>query len=91
MNKNEAKDLIRDLINKIYNEPNLTCEILDEVEVDLKEIFDLVGETSFSRELNLFIKSARGYDDLASRSHFKFLILSNLEKRYQRICRLEEK
>ncbi len=90
MKQNEVKALIRDLINKIYNSSDISNEILDETQKDLDVISKLLEETQFSRELKVFLDSARAQDNQIGKNSFKFLILSNLEKRYQKLCRLEE-
>ncbi|MDA3855836.1 MAG: hypothetical protein PF569_06240 [Candidatus Woesearchaeota archaeon] len=89
MNKDETKVLIRNLINKIYNSADITNDILDEIEEDLKIISEYLQETRFSRELGVFISSAREQKNQIGKNSFKFLFLSNLEKRYQRLCREE--
>lgn len=89
MEKNESKILIRNLINKIYNSTDITEEILSEIEKDLEIISKYLKETKFSRELSIFIESARKQKTQIGKNSFKFLFLSNLEKRYQRLCREE--
>ena len=86
MNKDKSKDLVRDLINKIYNSADITDDILDEIENDLKIISEYLRETRFSRELQVFVDSAKAQKNQIGKNNFKYLLLSNLEKRYKRLC-----
>ena len=81
--------MFRELINKVYNSTDIDNDLLDEIELDLKKISKIVRETQFSRELRTFIASAREQKSQIARNNFKFLILSNLEKRYRRLCDVE--
>lgn len=83
------KEMLRELINKVYNSTKIDNALLDEIEVDLVKIAKVVRETQFSRELATFIASARAQKSQVAKNNFKFLILSNLEKRYRRLCDLE--
>lgn len=78
---------IRNLINKIYNAPYITNEILDEMEKDIKQIKpkQKTEENKFERELKVLIKGAREQKNKIVRNNFRFLFLSNLENEYKKI------
>lgn len=90
MNKKDAINLFRDLINKIYISTDLTDELLNEIDTDLKLIDSILPKKQYYRELNIFLDKAREIDNILLRNNYKFLFLSNLEKRLDMLKRLEE-
>lgn len=90
MNKKDAIKLFRDLINKIYISTDLTDELLNEIDVDLKLIDSILPKKQYYRELIIFLDKAREIDNILLRNNYKFLFLSNLEKRLDMLKRLEE-
>ena len=90
MKKEEGIKLFSELINKIYNSTDLTDELLCEVDEDLKIIDDLLPRKQYYRELVVMLDKAREIDNLILRNNYKFLFLSDLEKRLNMLKRLEE-
>lgn len=90
MEKQEAITLFSELITKIYNSTDLTDDLLDEIEEDLKKIDDLLPRKQYYRELIVFLDKARDVENLISRNNYKFLFLSDLESRLNMLKRLEE-
>lgn len=90
MEKQEAIKLFSELITKIYNSTDLTNELLDEIEIDLKKIDKLLPRKQYYRELMIFLDKARDVKNIISRNNYKFLFLSDLESRLNMLKRLEE-
>lgn len=90
MKKQEAIKLFSSLITKIYNSTDLTDELLDEIEKDLKKIDNLLPRKQYYRELMVFLDKAKTQENMISRNNYKFLFLSDLESRLNMLKRLEE-
>lgn len=90
MEKQEAIKLFSSLITKIYNSTDLTDELLDDIEKDLKKIDKLLPRKQYYRELMIFLDKARDVDNLISRNNYKFLFLSDLESRLNMLKRLND-
>lgn len=85
MTKTNHIEMIRVLINKIYNTPNLTDDLLVEIKKDIKQISKLVDENKAYRELLVLIDAAKVQKLITARNNFKFAILSGLEKEYKKL------
>lgn len=81
--------MTRDLINKIYNSSKLTDSLLDEVKKDIELMNEFITKKAPYRELIILIDSAKMQKNMIVRQNYKFLILSNLEKRYKRLIESE--
>ena len=90
MKKEEAIKLFSDLITKVYNSTDLTDELLDEIDNDLKIIDKLLPRKQYYRELVIMLDKARELENVILRNNYKFLFLSDLEKRLDMLKRLEE-
>ena len=85
MAKADYVEMVRALINKIYNTPNLTDDLLSEIKRDIKKISKLVDENKAYRELLVLIDAAKVQRLITARNNFKFAILSSLEKEYKKL------
>ena len=85
MEKDECKNLVRNLINKIYNVTTLSDELLDEVKNDIELMNEFISKKAPYRELVVLIDSAKRQTNLTIRQSYKYVILGNLEKRYKRL------
>ena len=85
MEKNNCKNLIRELINKVYNSTDLTNELLDEIQEDIEKMNEFISKKAPYRELVVLIEGAKKQKNMAIRQNYKYTILSNLEKRYRKL------
>lgn len=90
MDKDNCKNLIRDLINKVYNSTDLTNELLDEIQEDIEKMNEFISKKAPYRELVVLIEGAKKQESMAIRQNYKYTILSTLEKRYRRLEESDE-